>query len=245
MKAKYVLFLALSLHSAAAFGAPGRRWESDYRVFVPSSGMPAAASAPRPVQKAEPLWYIGANGAVNFFTWDTTVKNPYNGKSVKDKYQFEPLYGFSFIGGARVSDDWRAELAIGTLGKFTESENNFDFEMTARYAMANAIYAAGDGLYIGAGLGVGMVTANMTSDVFDVTGQGKTTAYSPMGAIFLGYEQLIGKKTMLNLGYRFSMFRGPEGGVLEWNDGGDDWAGSFNMGTVTVNSLELGLKYFF
>lgn len=228
MRMKLLTFLAV-LSAVPAIAAPTR--DMDRR-------------ANRPAEKRD--LYLGVAGAANFASWKNEYIND-NGPVGSDKYSFEPVYGFSFSLGSRMSDNFRMDIQSGIFGEFTDSGEGFRFDLTAPYFMINSIYNTRQrewgGFYIGIGAGAALPRAEMTSNVYLIRGKSSKTKISLIGALQFGYEKYLTRSLVLTTGYKLSAWDGPQHSVEFCTD--SCVKETFDVGVVVNNSLEAGLRFMF
>jgi len=194
-------------------------------------------------------YYMGIHGGLSFMNW----KNKYTGENDvgtirgSDDFSFKSTLGLDIFVGYMISPTMRADLEIGYLGKFSETEveynenyipekTKFDFE--TYYLLANWYYNFKYGLYAGAGLGGALL--NVSMDHTHVQKQSETSI-SPMAALTGGWLYQLDDKIDFDVRYRLAFFDG--GNVtLDMTNG---YEVKTEMGWVMDNSLSAGIRYKF
>lgn len=193
-------------------------------------------------------YYLGGRAELSFLNWKNEYKDSMvPGNSGSDRFSFKPMLGLNVFAGYRFNPDFRADLELGYIGSYSESEteyfydsvNNFwlpettKFKLKTYYMTANAYYNLIDGWYVGAGAGVALPKVSIEHTWF---GNKDKTSVTPMIALMLGWVYQIDEDTDLDLRYRFSMF---DGGDIKVNTLKTD------LGWIMDNSVSAGVRVYF
>ena len=232
----------------SSFGPPPRQGQAPRPTPQQAPQQTAARSAPAASAFAPPQnnWYVGVSGALNMASWE--MENSGYGNTESDRVSMEPMIGFGVSVGRTLPQNWRVELAVGTFGEYSDSNANVTFNHSAHYAMMNVVRSSEQtewgALYIGFGAGAVVSNTQMSygGGPYDAATDG---GVSPVGAVMFGWEKHLARNTVLNIGYRFAAYQGPNGtlGGIMTNTG--VWNGAWDMGFVMNNSLEMGLRFLF
>ncbi len=244
MKKIISLFTIVALTSGAAVAAPShitRAANGGYRVTYDYQ------------DKAKSGWYVGGRAEMSFLNW----KNKYTFYSeeigspvdMSDKYSMEPVFGGSLFGGFTFNYFWRAELELGYMGKFKESDQGTDFALSIPYAMANVYYDFTNDVYVGAGLGLALPQTEWDAPSF-VGGEFRETSVSPMVGIMIGYSYELDDNLVLDLRYRLAGLMGLDyDRDLQFENivTGEVSNGYFknDIDLILDNSFSIGLRYEF
>ena len=190
-------------------------------------------------------FYAGLRADLSFLTWKNknsgTDENGYP-ISGEDKFNFKPVIGLDLSVGYRFDDRWRADVEIGYVGKYSETEVDYysysptektEFNLESYYININAYYDLIYGLYAGLGAGVSIVNVSVDNSNYDKV---SVSNVSPMGALMFGWVYMLDEKIDLDIRYRFSLF-----------NGGDIKVGGAkaDLGTIIGNAISVGVRYHF
>ncbi|MBO4480131.1 MAG: porin family protein [Alphaproteobacteria bacterium] len=199
--------------------------------------------------------YVGARVGVDLLTW----KNKYSAEpesaiadfdSDHDKYTFEPVFGGNVFAGLYVNPAVRADLEVGYISQFSDSDNGFSFKLSAPYVTLNGYYDFLGGFYIGLGAGVAFPKATMDWQWF-VANSARKTRTTFTGALMLGYERYLSDHVVLDFRYRLSGFEGPKWtrGVKQPEyqsaSGSDLSSIGIKTGFILDNAFTVGLRFEF
>lgn len=193
--------------------------------------------------KAKTGWYIGGRLALSLMNWEneySTNASGVNEEFSKDEYSFEPVFGGSVFAGRTFNYFWRAELEAGLLGRFEDKDDNFEFQLTVPYVMANGYYDFANGFYLGAGLGVAVPKMVLDGADFEAGDRSKHSV-SLMGALMAGYSHKLDYNLVLDVRYRLAMLNGGEQERVL--DTGYEFKNE--IGLILDNSISIGLRYEF
>ena len=119
MKGFLPLFFCVSLlpavASAAGSGVNSRNLYGDLNLHYGSTE----------VVKDTGHVYIGLHADLSFLTWKNEYKNEDNVTMGSDSFNFKPVIGFDIVAGYKSNEKWRADLEIGYVGKYSESETEY------------------------------------------------------------------------------------------------------------------------
>ncbi len=244
MKKIISLFAVMAVTTGAAVAAPShitRNANGGYNVTYDYN------------DKAKTGWYVGGRADINLMNWKNkyTFNEDGTGALLKfsDKYSAEPMFGGSLFAGYTFNYFWRAELELGYLGKFKDSDQGTDFSLSIPYAMANVYYDFVSDIYVGAGVGIALPRTEL--DFANTTGGDfRETNVSPMVGLMIGYTYELDYNLALDIRYRLAGLYGSshtrdielidiESGVIS--------NGSFetDIDLILDNSFSIGLKYEF
>ncbi len=238
MKKITSVLVLLGLVSGAAVAAPSH---------ITRSGNGAYNVTYDYTDKAKTGWYIGGRAELSFLNWKNKYSSDYADVDTSyddDKYSFEPVFGGSLAAGYRFDYFWRAELEAGYIGQFSDSEDGFDFKMSAPYLMANAYYDFANDVYVGAGAGIAMPTTKLDSAYFN-GGDREETTVSPMLGVMLGYSYELDYNLVLDLRYRLAGFWGTEHERSIRITPTESASFENKIGLILDNSLSIGIRYEF
>ncbi len=190
-------------------------------------------------------FYVTLRADVNGFTFDNTYATTdpayAAANGVVDSYSFGGAFGGSISAGTSVGERTRAELEFGTTGSFEDANDMANFSLSSTYLMLNGMYDYESGFYVGGGLGVAIVEAEMLSTLFVNDGTGSENTFSPVGALMAGYTFDIRDFGALDLRYRFSGFQGVDV-TRTTQSSGVRYPYEAEMSMVLNHSFSLGLK---
>ena len=246
MKKLVSMFVLLGL-TAPAVAAPSyltRTGDGGYRVTYDYT------------DKAKTGWYVGGRAELGFWNWENkySVDDDLTGLRdafKNDDYSFEPVFGGSLSAGRRFAYFWRAELELGYLGHFDDSDADSSMSLQIPYVMLNGYYDFANGLYLGAGVGAAMPITEMelrsTIPVLKTFDSSDRTEYSfaPMAGLMLGYSYELDNNLVLDLRYRFAIMTGFDHrvGFDDWNDTAH-WIQN-DVDFLMDNSISIGIRYEF
>ena len=101
-------------------------------------------------------WYLAANVAMNFWSWENEYNSNYGGTDLlfnKDEYSFESVFGGALAIGTRCSSGVRGDVELGFSSEFSDSDDLAEYKLSVPYLMANAYWDFESGMYFGGGLG--------------------------------------------------------------------------------------------
>ncbi|MCL2538210.1 MAG: porin family protein [Alphaproteobacteria bacterium] len=162
--------------------------------------------------------------------------------------------GLNIFGGRKLDDNWRLEGEIGYTGKYSNFYQGWEFSTSAPYVQVGATYNTREAqwgwVYGGLGLGAAFPTTKIETNAVLIGGESKTTV-SPLFAAMLGYRTHIADHWFLDLGYKFSTYKGSDI-KREWECAGPDCSpiGAIfeftnKVGWFMNHSIKLGLAYEF
>lgn len=192
-------------------------------------------------------FYLGGRAELSFLNWKNEYKDETGAKLGHDDFDFKPVIGLNLFAGYRFNKDFRADLEIGYIGAYSESETEYPagfpphrdtFELKSYYATANAYYNLTKSWYVGAGAGVAMPNVSVDDSWF---GKKSKSSVTPMGALMLGWVYQLDEDTDLDLRYRFSMF---DGGNVTISTGATTSIKT-DIGYVMDNSVSVGIRSYF
>ena len=194
-------------------------------------------------------YYIGIRGNLSFMNWKNkyTYEDTEGTKHASDDFSFRSILGMDVFMGYTISKNLRADLEMGYLGKFSETETEYNenylpekttFDFETYYLMANGYYDFKNGLY--AGIGFGGALLNVSLDHSVVRKQTEMTL-SPMGALTFGWIHRLDDKIDFDVNYRLAMFGGGDV-TLDMSNG---YEVETHMGWIMDNSLSAGIRYKF
>ena len=187
-------------------------------------------------------YYMGLHADLSFLNW----KNKYSNatESGSDDFSFKSVLGADFVVGYKFDNDMRADIELGYLGKYSESETEYypdpeksEFSMAMSYLMANGYYDFDNGLYVGAGLGLSMINVTIDSTWIN---EKKDSHIAPMGALMFGWSYDLDDSVSIDLRYRFALTHGND---IKIAVGGDYL--KTEMGFIMENTLSAGIRYSF
>lgn len=205
-----------------------------------------AESEPRKMEKDND-YYIGIHAGLSFLSWDNEYKNQSGTRLGSDDFFFKPVVGGDVFVGRRFEDNWRGDVELGYVGKYSEGETedyeNYitektTFDLETFYLMANGYYDFDYGFYAGAGLGIALT--NVTLDHSQLTKASKTRL-SPMGALTFGWSYALDEKVDFDLRYRFALY---DAGHLRTDTGAGTYVKT-DVGLIIDNALSAGIRYNF
>lgn len=198
-------------------------------------------------------WYASLRAELALLNWENKYSSdvPSLAGGSSDKYSFEALFAPNFAFGKRFNYFWRAEVEAGYITKFTDEDEGYKFTLSVPYLMANGYYDFSNGLYLGAGVGVAFPMTELIDDAF-VSGGGKETGVSPMGALMVGFAHTLDDNIVLDVRYRLGGFWGTEQ-KRTWTAGTTlpelgDVSGKYlenKIGLILDNSISVGIRYEF
>ena len=189
--------------------------------------------------------YMGIHGDLSLLSW----KNEYEtgADSGHDTFSFKPVIGVDLVTGYQFNEYWRSDLEFGYVGRYSESETEYDaeystertdFNLETFYMTLNGYREIKAGLYAGIGAGAAAVRTKIDSSVI----KGKSATHiSPMGALMLGWSHNLDERVSFDLRYRFSLFHG---GKLDL-DAGDGTQVKTEVGFIKDNTISAGIRYSF
>lgn len=198
--------------------------------------------------------YVGARLGVDLLTW----KNKYKASPASavddfdadhDDYFLKPVFGGDVFAGLYVNPAIRADLEIGYMGKFDDSDNGFTFKLDSQYITLNGYYDFLGGFYVGLGAGAAFTKGEVSWNYF-VSNSGTKTRTSFVGAAMLGYSHYLSERLVLDFRYRLSGFMGPKwsrGVTQEFRDtyGSTLEEISIKTGFILDNAFTVGLRFEF
>lgn len=196
--------------------------------------------------KVKTGWYVGARAELSFLNWKNKYSSDMPGANEafnSDKYSFEPVFGGALSVGYHFDYFWRGELEGGYLGRFSDTDNGFDFKLSVPYLMANGYYDFTNGLYVGAGLGVAMPTTTLDWANFE-SGDREKNGFSPMAGVMLGWSTQLDDNLVFDLRYRLAGFNGTKQ-TRSFPDGNTMYSLQNKIGLILDNSISFGLRYEF
>ena len=157
--------------------------------------------------------YVGARLGVDLLTW----KNKYKATPAPvgdsgadhDDYFLKPVFGGDVFAGLYVNPAIRADLEIGYMGKFDDSDNGYTFKLDSQYITLNGYYDFLGGFYVGLGAGAAFTKVELDHSHFVANSRTKTRT-SLTGAAMLGYSRYLSERLVLDFRYRLSGFMGPK-----------------------------------
>lgn len=221
--------------------ANAARYSNPYKLNKQPVKIETAKTEPlakRSVRSADAGFYMGLHADVSFLNW----KNEYESNGTdeySDSFKMKNVIGVDANLGYKFNKKWSAELELGYVGKYSESEkfstDKTDYDLSAVYFNINGLYDIYNGIYAGVGTGVAVVKADIENTVL---GKESKTSLSPMGALMLGYKYDINEHFGVDLRYRFSVFNGPKFGF-------DSVDVDIETGLITNHTVSVGMKYKF
>lgn len=194
------------------------------------------------IRSASSGFYIGLHADVSFLNW----KNEYKvdgADAGSEKFKMKNFIGADIDFGYKFNEKWSAELELGYVGKYSESEkfstDKTDYDLSAVYFDINGLYDIYNGIYAGVGTGAAVVKSSIEHNL-GTKYKGSKTEISPMGALMLGYKYDVNEHLGVDFRYRFSAFNGPKFG---FNDAGTDV--DIKTGLITNHTVSVGMKYKF
>ena len=186
--------------------------------------------------------YAGIRGELSFLNWTNTYKDKDGIKLGTDDFSFKPLIGLSVFGGFRPIDKWRADVELGYIGTYHESETeNYTlyptektfFDMVVYNLSVNGYYEFYKGFYAGVGTGVAIVKTSIDHSYYQ---KQTSTDVSPMGALMVGWSARVDDKVDFDVRYRMALFHGGEVEIANVKT---------EEGLITDISLSAGIRYNF
>jgi opacity protein-like surface antigen len=194
-------------------------------------------------------WYVGVNANVNAWSWKNKYDTAYSGTNPdysSDSYSFETVFGGSVVAGKYFNENIRGDIEIGLSSKFSDSDDGFDYSLSAAYIMVNGYYDFDFGLYVGGGIGIARSVTKLNSDTFDSTTDETNSSLDPKFGAAVGYAFNITDNVALDFRYRLSGFN--VAGISRYFY----QAGTENRFALTVksdmlieNTLSAGVRYTF
>lgn len=189
--------------------------------------------------------YMGIRADLSLLNWKNDYKDQDGVKKGSDSFDFKPLLGMDLFAGYRFNENVRADLELGYIGNYSETETEYYytpektyFDLETYYLIANGYYDFKYGLYAGAGIGAALMNVSIDHSAFD---KATDTHVSPMWAAMFGWTYGLDDKIDLDVRYRFAMFHG---GDVSVNTGGGSYIKT-EIGYVIDNSLSVGVRYNF
>jgi len=243
-------FVLIGLLSGGAYAAtPTYNYRNiyGYGTYPGASPVVYGNTTPQKVRKPHTHdgMYVVARAELSLLNW----KNKYSmdadantaaAESDSDSYSFKPVFGGSVAAGWHFSDDLRADIEAGYIGYFKDNDFAAEFSLSVPYLMAAAYHDFDNGVYLGAGLGAGFVTAKISGTDFDNTSS--KTNVSPMVGLMLGFTHRMDDKLVLDLRYRLAGMTGVKQKATI--RGGNHWLEN-KIDYILDNSISLGLRYEF
>lgn len=203
--------------------------------------------------KAKSGWYGSVRAELSFLNWENKYSTdiPGAGSAGSDKYSFKPVFSPNLAFGKKINYFWRAEVEAGYITRFSDTDEGYEFRLSAPYIMANGYYDFTNGLYVGAGLGIAIPKMELIDDAFK-SGNNPKWSVSPMLGLMAGYAHKLDDNLVLDLRYRIAGFSGSEQ-EREWAAGtslpGVGDVGGLHLknkvGLILDNSISIGIRYEF
>ena len=197
-------------------------------------------------------WYWSVFLADNMWSWENKYNSDYGGVNLSfasDKYSFESVIGGAVAVGTTFGSDVRADLELGLMSNFSDSDENFKISMSLPYLMVNLYHDFEEGFYIGAGLGMARATAELSGDIFENKGARKSLLSPKFGGM-IGYTTSIADGTYIDFRYRLSGVKGTavSNSRFLW----DEYSGEYEEfylqvtgGWILENAIMAGLRFNF
>ena len=246
---------------ASSFASAAQQNNSVYGLYRPVPVMqPTYNARPVPVLQKKNENYIGAR-YMHTFAFFTETQN--TGVPGDLGYEVErrgaTQMGGNVFGGMRVQNNWVAEAEVGYTGKYSNFDDGFEFSTYAPYIEVNGIYSTDEQdwgwVYGGAGIGAAFPTTSTKGSKFEIGGESKSSV-SPLLALMAGYRTHVAKNWFLDLGYKFSAYKGTDikrewvgkpGIELQVPPGvpGEYYDFTNKLGWFLNHSIQVGLAYEF
>lgn len=201
--------------------------------------------------KAKSGWYGSVRAELSFLNWKNEYSTDIPGAGdYSEKFSFKPVFSPNIAFGKKINYFWRAEVEAGYITQYSDTDEGYEFKLSAPYVMANGYYDFNNGLYLGAGIGIAMPKMELIDDAFK-SGNNPKWSVSPMLGLMAGYAYKLDDNLVLDLRYRLAGFSGSEQ-EREWVAG--TMIGSVNVGgmhlknkigLVLDNSISIGIRYEF
>ena len=197
-------------------------------------------------------WYLAANVAMNFWSWENEYNSNYGGTDLlfnKDEYSFESVFGGALAIGTRFSSGIRGDVELGFSSEFSDSDDLAEYKLSVPYLMANAYWDFESGMYFGGGLGVARPTVNLSGAMFD-GGNAEKKSWSPKVGFALGYATAIADNTFIDFKYRISLMKGADmSRTFLWEQvpgsGASQYVLQVENDLILENALSVGIRFSF
>lgn len=189
-------------------------------------------------------WYLGLRGDLSFLNWTNKYDN--GTESGSDKFSFKSVAGADVFVGYKFNNDIRAEIELGYIGKYSESETEYygydpeksEFSLSTSYLLMNGYYDFNYGLYAGAGIGATMIDVTLDNTYVN---KKDVRHFSLMGALMFGWNYDLDDSVSLDLRYRLGAFHG-DNINLDIIGGGQV---KTEVGYILDNTFSVGIQYHF
>ena len=194
-------------------------------------------------------WYVGFNVSANAWSWKNKYDTLYpsaNPEYGSDSYSFKPVYGGSVAFGKYFEPNIRGDVEFGLTSKFSDSDDGFDYSLSASYMMVNGYYDFDFGLYVGAGVGIARSVVRLTSDYVEPSTDDKKSSLDPKFGATVGYAFNITDNVALDLRYRLSGFN--VAGISRYfydTATSNRYALTIKSDMLIENTLSAGVRYTF
>lgn len=233
---KIISLIAICAATSSAFAAPQlvrRSARNEYNVTYDYR------------DKAKNGWYMTGRAGLSLLNFKNKYSADDRSYTESESYSFEPVFDGSLAFGKRFGYFVRGELEAGYIGNFTDKDMDMEYKLSVPYLTANVYYDFLSGFYVGAGLGVTLITMELDGEEFVDEGNRKERDIGFIGGINLGYTHKLDDNLILDLRYRLAGISGVKH-TRDW------LAPDSNIYDVTVktgfimdNTISLGIRYEF
>ena len=192
--------------------------------------------------------YITGRIDLSFLTFTNKYSSNFPGVNPefdKDTYSFEPVLGADLAVGYYFSPTWRGDIEFGYIGRFVDSDDNFNYKLSVPYLMANLYYDFDCGLYVGAGLGAAIPSISFDLASLDNGNNNKGNTFGFIGAFDLGYTYRLDTSVLLDLRYRLAGITGVEHTRNFMASDSKTYYVGVDTGFIIDNSISFGIRYEF
>lgn len=235
MKKLVSMFVLASLTMTAAHAAPS---------YIMRDGQGGYNVTYNYTDKEKNGWYVALRAELSLLNWKNEYFSDDVGYGSSDKYSFEPIFGGSVSVGKKFKHFWRGEIEAGYTGLFTDKDQGIEFNLSAPYAMVNAMYDFTNGLYVGGGLGVAIPMTKLDGDIF-LAGERSKTSVSPMAGLMVGYTHKLDDNFVVDVRYRLGGFMGTKHTRHFVTSAGATYYLENKIDLVLDNSFSIALRYEF